>query len=312
MDNSLDHRLATIDTRESHVQSLKNYFSNHYLLIELLACVTFVVTSSIIPSLIFGMNVFEREIPYLQTENGDIILDQSINRPLVDSETVPEWLLILLCPVFTAVIVSSTGYFFGPKGDTHAGMCALMLSVGCSQFITRFIKTYVGYLRPNFYNRCEFSVDDMRCESGDTEILIDSRRSFPSGHATLSFSCMAFLSLFFFGKVGMHRLKATHVGTSDMSALEVQKAVALSYLKKRALAIVATTPISMAMFISVSRVRDDWHHPADIICGSLIGLFSARFGYGLWYNDISAPFAGVPLMTSTEKMRLTSFRSPIV
>lgn len=308
MDNTLDNRTETTDGRESHVRSMKDYFSNHFLLIELLVCLIFVATSTFIPSLIFRMNVFERDIPYLSTENGDIILDQTINRPLVDSQAVPEWLLILLCPVFTAVVVSSTGYFFGPKGDTHAAVCALMLSVGCSEFITSFIKLYVGYLRPNFYSRCEFSVANVQCESEDNNILIDARRSFPSGHASLSFSCMAFLSLFFFGKVGLHRLKATHIGVNEVSPLEVQK----YYLKKRALSMIATTPISLAVLISASRVRDDWHHPADIVCGSLIGLLSARFCYGLWYNDISAPFAGVPLLTSSEKMRLTNFRSPIV
>lgn len=285
--------------------SIKEYISNPYLLFELLACVLFVSLGHFTPSHIFRMTVYERDIPYLQTANGDIILDQYINRPLVDGESIPDWLLIVLGPILTAMIVLPMSYCYGPKGDTHAAMCALMFGVGCNVFFTAFFKLYVGYWRPNFYNLCEFSADNMRCEAEDDT---QGRLSFPSGHASLSFCCMTFLTLFFYGKIGLHSLKAAHLGGCDISTMEREILVARMCLKKRVVAILATAPISLAMFISASRVRDNYHHPADIVCGALVGSISAIFSYGLWYSS----FSGIPLQTTTEEMALKIDRNPTV
>lgn len=300
MDHALDRPpQAAID--EARPQSIKNYISNPYQLVEFIACVLFITLSHIAPSRIFRMGVYERDIPYLQTANGDIILDQTFNRPFVDGEIIPDWLLILLCPVLTAIIVLPMAYFFGPKGDTHAAICALMFGGGCSEFFTSFFKLYVGYLRPNFYNLCDFTVDNLRCEAEES-VELQSRLSFPSGHASLSFCCGTFLTLFFFGKIGLHHLKTMHFGGSATPTFEVEKAVARIFLKKRVLLILATMPVSLAMFISASRVRDDMHHPADIICGALIGFISAIFAYGLWYHGVSSSFPGIPLQTATENL----------
>lgn len=279
MDDSPLDRPSIIEDEESHhAQSMKNYISNPYLLVELLACVLLASLAHFIPSRIFRMDVYERDIPYLQTANGDIILDQYINRPLVDGETIPDWLLIVLCPVLTLMIVLCVSWRYGPKGDTHAATCGLFFAGGFSELFTGFIKLYAGYFRPNFYNLCEFSVDNMRCESDEDQ----SRLSFPSGHASLSFSSMTFLTLFFIGKIGPHRLKAIYFVGSDTSTLEIEKLVARTCLQKRVMVILATMPISLAILISASRVRDDMHHPADVVCGSLIGSISAIFAYGLW------------------------------
>ncbi len=41
-------------------------------------------------------------------------------------------------------------------------------------------------------------------------------------------------------------------------------------------------PLFLSTFVAASRVHDNWHHPADVVAGALIGATCALVAYHLW------------------------------
>lgn len=279
IDSSL---LETADNdTSSHTLHLREYFRNYLLVIELVACVALGFTGHFLPEYLFRMKIYNREIPYQITGNGDIIYNQYINNALVGQQTIPDWLLVVVTMILPLIIVIIVGLRSRIKYDLHSVLCALFFTVGLTQFITDFVKIYCGYFRPNFYEYCQFSNDDMACDSDRN----NPRKSFPSGHASSSFSSMTFLALYFAGKIGLQNQFDREMKT---------------ILQKRLFTILAFTPMFLAVFIASSRVHDDMHHPADVVGGSLIGIICAILGYSLWYNSIYSARAGYPLVSTSQ------------
>jgi membrane-associated phospholipid phosphatase len=243
----------------------KQYWRNPFFVTELFLCILFGVLGHFAPSKIFLLQLHVREIPYQLTANQDLILDQYINRPLVEKETIPDWLLLLLSFVFPLILLVVHGTVSKIRNDLHSSVCALFFSMGSSTFITSFVKLYVGYYRPNIYEYCDFSGDSLECSLNN----FDPRKSFPSGHSSSSFCSMTFLTLFFVGKVGIHSCTRQRISLGVL-------------MKKRCLSILSGAPLMLALFIAVSRVHDDMHHPADVVAGAVIGISCAVFGHGLW------------------------------
>ena len=239
--------------------------SQWFMLAEMLFCFLFLGLGHSAPKIIFQIRLFERTIPYQVTENNEVIYDQYINRPLVEKETVPDWVLVAVFGVLPLFIIIGFAYKSAAKYDINSGVCSYCFAIASSEFITNFVKLYAGYFRPNFYSYCEFSEDDFGCELDGSE----PRKSFPSGHASLSFCSMTFLTLYFYGKIGLHRRSPCPSSIVEFS-------------KRRMLSAIITLPIFLAVFVAASRVRDDYHHPADVVGGSLIGLVCAWNAYGLW------------------------------
>jgi diacylglycerol diphosphate phosphatase / phosphatidate phosphatase len=275
------------------------YLSHKMLLSELVACLVIAALGHIAPEAIFRMSIYQRDIPYVRTQNGDVILDQYINRPKVESETVSDTVLILVAIVVPIVITLAVGYISKKHRmyEMHSSFCAILFALGSCMFLTNMIKLYCGYFRPNFYNLCEFDTDTMDCQ-GDDSNLSQSRKSFPSGHASTSFCGMTFLTLLFLGKVGLHNRSDSNGGKWNMSTLQT--------MKRRWLSVLVSTPMFIAIFIAVSRVHDDMHHPADVAFGSMIGFSTAYFAYGLWYSNLQSEYAGYSLLTRWELSRVMS------
>ena len=238
-------------------------------LYEVLICFSVFALGKAIPVVAFDwLYSFEIPIPYQTTSTGDVLLELDLNYKFISSETVPDWLAVILCIFLPLMIFISVGYR-SPRtaGDVHASLCFFFVTVGISWLLTDCIKIYAGQLRPNFYKMCEFDKDTLQCESDNKHLIRESRRSFPSGHASLAFSSMTALSLYFLGKVGIQR--TVHL-----------KRITLA---KRLLYLASFLPILLAVYISTSRVHDFWHHPADIVAGSMIGIGCAFFAHGMWY-----------------------------
>ncbi len=264
------------DDNSSLLNSMRGYCKNIYLMTEITVCILFAALSHNAPGLIFGMTVYERDIPYQETANEDVILDSYINREYVDNETVPDGQLVAFCLVMPFLMILAYSAFFGQKNDLHSSSCAFLFGTGCTTFITNWMKLYMGYFRPNFYSYCGFNVENLECEADDEGALVDSRKSFPSGHSSVSFYGMTFLTIFLIGKIGMYR------GLTSAEISSMNNTTAGFLFKKRLLTIVATSPLFFAIFVAASRVHDDMHHPADIVAGSIIGMICSSFSYGLW------------------------------
>mmetsp|Transcript_2948 Transcript_2948/g.3412 ORF Transcript_2948/g.3412 Transcript_2948/m.3412 type:complete len:284 (+) Transcript_2948:72-923(+) len=155
-------------------------------------------------------------------------------------------------------------------GDAAAFMKGFLLAMACSIACVDLVKNYVGYLRPYFYSECGFDESTGRC----THDKADAHRSFPSGHSSMSFAAMLFLSLYALGKVNAAVSKPFRlplIGDIDLTNV---------------LLLLALSPMAVAFWISSSRIRENDHHPADVVGGAVIGSAWAVFWYSRYYPSI--------------------------
>ena len=247
---------------------------------ELMLSIGFFYFGRQIPAWLDALYGYDVSAPYQETSNGDVLLDLGLNFPLL-SQTVPVSMLTLVGIVLPIVLLLIIGICNGPPGDAHASLCAYFLSVGMNSFATDMMKIYCAKLRPNFYNMCEFDVATKTC----TNDISNAHKSFPSGHSSLAFCAMTILSLYFLGKVGLHRTPIKYDPTKNYPSLATKLFAFASF----------AIPLSVALFVACSRVHDYYHHPADIVTGALIGTVCALFATSLWYPSVFSNAAGYPL-----------------
>jgi membrane-associated phospholipid phosphatase len=264
-----------------------------HLRVELIFCVIY---AALLGKIHYITNVTERPIPYMITSNSkDVIINLSLNHEYItpEEETVPDYLLVLLSFVLPLLIVTLTGIALGYYNSTgrhnvtldlHSSLCTFLIAFGSTAFFTNFFKYYVGYLRPNFYTMCNYDSATMTCNSNDDNIMREARKAFPSGHASASFCGLLCLGLYLAGKVGLNH----HLSTRNSSDYHITTAVSPSRQhhapwRKFAFLSALGGPLFLSTFVAASRVHDNWHHPADVVAGSLIGASSALVAYHLWY-----------------------------
>lgn len=187
--------------------------------------------------------------------------------------------MIVLTQVTSSLHHNTTKY--QKLADAHAAICSLCYALGMSEGTVQMLKAYVGRLRPNFYSLCQFDPSILECTASYKHCL-ESRQSFPSGHSSFSFTGMGVLTLFLLGRYAATSNSSNVVGgTSSSAGTQGQR---------RGIVIASFIPLLYATFVASSRLVDNWHHPSDIIAGSLIGLFFAIVGYHLWYVRVRALF----------------------
>ena len=151
-------------------------------------------------------------------------------------------------------------------------------------FVTGLLKYSVGRPRPDFLSRCwpetngkppysdvfEVSsggVQDLEC-TGSLAVVLEGRRSFPSGHSSLVFGACGFTICYLFGKFGFRFLNLLS----------------------------CTLIFSICAFVATSRVTDHWHHWEDVLTGSVIGLAFSWIGYRTFYPGFGESSSGIPSM----------------
>ena len=150
------------------------------------------------------------------------------------------------------------------------------MATGLVAIATNAIKSYVGYLRPVFYDLCQPNDDYQECTSEDSS---EGRVSFPSGHASLSFSGMMILTCYLLARFGVYSCSTVLKQSPDGTVL-------MEYRKpdriKKAFSILSLAPLAVACFVAASRVKDNMHFPADVVGGALLGSVIAWFTNGVW------------------------------
>lgn len=246
----------------------------YYSRIELLLCVLVVPIG-------VGLEFappFQRPIPYQELESvGEVVLSFVYNNS-ESGETVSPALAFGVAVVVPALLQFVLAWRMSKKEGAahpdlvHKTLCVYPLAVGLTQTLTNLAKLYAGYLRPIFYDICEPDEDFLEC-TGEND---QGRKSFPSGHASLSFCGLLLFCLFLEHAFGMTAHKK-RVAASDAEAPPAVKLV-------RVWSVLCYAPILVAFFIAVSRVHDNHHHPADVVGGALLGATVANLIFGIWFR----------------------------
>lgn len=269
------------------VKSGYAYIKSPFLPMEVIFLGIYLYLCYILPD--YLVEAHHRPIPIQTTSTGEALIDLTFANDYHHDETIPGSLLNLLCVIFPISVFAGMGIFLGPRGDIHAAICMYVLTMGSKIFVVACIKNYAGYFRPSFYNMCQFNSETLLCDDETTS----ARESFPSGHAATALSSMTLLALFLLGKVrGGLQQRGVKADCRDLD-----DAIWNPSLPSKVLAVASASPVFLGMFIATSRVRDNWHHPADILCGGVIGASCALFAHSLWYPSVYSYYAGIPLAT---------------
>lgn len=148
------------------------------------------------------------------------------------------WMIVFSVPI---TVILSEFLLHRNKSECGQAFLCLTLIYGLNGFWTSFLKATVGRPRPDFYYRCfpnGVSNDQLPC-TGERKLIIEGRRSFPSGHSSFSFSSLGFVSLYLAGK-----LQVFNQGGRG----ETWKLITCMF------------PLFIAVSIAVSRTCDYHHH----------------------------------------------------
>ncbi|KAJ2386226.1 hypothetical protein GGI23_006537, partial [Coemansia sp. RSA 2559] len=235
--------------------------------------------------------------PHYQAFSVD---DKSISYPYVppNQQTVTVPALFFVAIIIPAAII--TGISLGLRKNTydlHVGVLGLLMGVSLTLMFTDVLKNVVGRPRPNLLARClpVLPKEPLRdppqglstiriCTQENIAVLNEGFRSFPSGHTSLSFAGMTYLTFYLAGK------------------LHLFDGQGHSYKP-----FVVFMPLLVAAIVGATRVADYWHHPTDVLFGAMIGIVTATFSYHQYYPVAISPHSDVPF-----DLRKQSSSSPVL
>ncbi|KAF9052461.1 PAP2-domain-containing protein [Hymenopellis radicata] len=210
------------------------------------------------------------------------LADTSLRHPYAVHERIPNLLLFLICFIAPLVLQPLINLAtIRSWWDLHNSTLGLILGLALTGAITQITKITVGRPRPDIVDRCQpppGSVDPVFglsnwtiCTQIDNAILRDGFRSFPSGHSSLSFAGLGFLSFYLAGKLHLFDTR----GRTGKAWL-------------------ALTPFAGASLVAISRSMDYRHHWHDILVGSILGTVMAYFAYRQYYPSLASELSHRP------------------
>ncbi|KAH7412859.1 phosphatidic acid phosphatase type 2/haloperoxidase [Cadophora sp. MPI-SDFR-AT-0126] len=240
------------------------------------------------------------------------LLEPSINFSYHSTQIVPIWLAILFAPILPTITVfifcllrighspdSSPQPAQKPKSwdlklrlkDLHHAWLGIGYAILFAFGISNALEKFAGQPRPDLIARCQVDpqvylnetimlfragvVDSSVCRQTDSFILDEGFASFPSGHSSVDFAGLTYLSLFLALRLSiLNPCHHTYTGTQDLPiAQTTRKSKPLFRL------LIVFLPLAIAISVSVTRVLDNRHHPSDVLAGSLLGIGSAWNAY---------------------------------
>lgn len=197
-------------------------------------------------------------------------------------------------------------------------LAGLSYALSTSALLAWLLKIFVGGLRPNFYETCKpaylsplsihagpvhsprcYTTANETCTNPHKPSLHDSQMSFPSGHASSAFAGFVFLTLWLSAQFKTFG-RFQHVTPPLASALNTEQEDAcqstLDLLAEPSLGLVphwklllSATPLCTAVILALSKIRDGWHHPVDVVCGAAIGTCFAIIAYKMDFWSVWDP-----------------------
>jgi diacylglycerol diphosphate phosphatase/phosphatidate phosphatase len=110
--------------------------------------------------------------------------------------------------------------------------------------------------------------------------------SFPSGHAVAAFAGFGFLALYLNAKfkiLSQGRHYREHYGQSDPPPDSQTEQGRRGHHWKFVLFM---APWCIATLLALSKLRDGWHHPVDLVFGTLLGTLFAHLAYRMVYRSV--------------------------
>ncbi|KAL8622632.1 hypothetical protein ACOMHN_009266 [Nucella lapillus] len=206
--------------------------------------------------------------------------------------------------VFSVPTVVLLGFYLvhRDREDLIQAALGVTMSIFVNGCVTNFIKMAVGRPRPDFLSRCypdgipdQVVYKDPTMCTGNAAIVQQGLKSFPSGHSSLSFSSLGFVSLYLAGKLHVfHRGRGAGWGF-------------LAFL----------LPLVWALLIAVSRTSDYHHHWQDVTVGTILGLVTSYTCYRQVYPALSKAsshlcYSQLPSAGDFHIMRKSEFDTPSV
>lgn len=211
------------------------------------------------------------------------LTDTTIQHSYTVHERVPNWMLCVICFAAPTVIMPIVNLLTVRSWwDWHNSMLGLILGLATTGAVTQVVKVTVGRPRPDAIARCKPLPDahdhavfglvtTAICTETDAYMMKDGWRSFFSGHSSLSFAGLGFLSFYLAGKLHLFDERG-HTGK----------------------AWIALAPLTGALLTAISRTMDYRHHWQDILVGSIVGLVFSYFAYRQYYPTLESPFSHKP------------------
>ncbi|KAH7329802.1 phosphatidic acid phosphatase type 2/haloperoxidase [Rhizoctonia solani] len=211
------------------------------------------------------------------------LTDTTIQHTYTVHERVPNWMLVVFCFGVPTVIMPIVNMLTVRSWwDWHNSMLGLVLGLATTGAVTQVVKVTVGRPRPDAIARCKPQqgatdhpvfglVTTAICTEEDAYMMKDGWRSFFSGHSSLSFAGLGFLSLYLAGKLHLFDERG-HTGKAWISL----------------------TPLIAALLVAVSRTMDYRHHWQDVLVGSTVGLIFSYFAYRQYYPTLESPYSHKP------------------
>eukprot|EP01060_Flectonema_neradi_P013136 TRINITY_DN19919_c0_g1_i1.p1 TRINITY_DN19919_c0_g1~~TRINITY_DN19919_c0_g1_i1.p1 ORF type:complete len:298 (+),score=33.80 TRINITY_DN19919_c0_g1_i1:56-895(+) len=210
--------------------------------------------------------------------------DQSIQFKYSTSPAFPTWTLPLvggvvpatLCVLFVVLNrYKNSGNLpqgYSLRHDVHNIILATLQACLLAICLTDPLKNYAGRLRPDYADRLQraglaISAFEEICASTKEEVM-DGRRSFPSGHSSISFAGWTIVALLVFTRIPVRSRGAD--------------------VFWRLCVLVPT--LMFPAVVAISRTRDNRHNFSDVLAGSCIGVFAGAIVFSLhFYFDSRLP-----------------------
>lgn len=230
-----------------------------------------------------------RELPFLER-------DPNFSFPAPLKAAIPTWLLVVLAIILPGAILLVLPFITAAARKLQVPwrsslkvaaylLLGLAQSVGVEVAAVDTLKNVVGRPRPGFFSLCNYAgyrdalaagdltpylaatdpnafADISKCL--DKPAIDDALRSFPSGHAGISFCGLLYLTL----------ALRWAAGVSPKEHFSARAAV-------------CAAPCILAAYISVTRISDFKHATVDISVGALIGILGACLAW-LQFNADAA------------------------
>jgi len=237
--------------------------------------------------------------PYDPFHRGFFCNDESLKHPFIE-QTVPIKQCICIwasCSVFLIILVEVLRYAAGPEThksspfpliivELYRQFGYFILGALTTLLFTEMAKYTIGRLRPHFLTLCQpdygkeklchdtwgypkfvtENEDDiclgLEKNGGKTtpEMLHQARLSFLSGHSSFSFYCATYLVVYLQARLTNFPNTTRHVVRSLYRILKIFKPFLQFGM------------ITLALWISLTRISDYFHHPYDVITGAGVGI----------------------------------------